>query len=119
MVADVAGDVPRGSSRAAEMRSDMQTTKTKKARRGAAAGKASGAVRDVDIHVQGEDGRTFEIQVPAKTLVKALGWGAAVLIGIEVAKAGVSKLAHRKSQRATKHAAPKRAASRRAKSRRS
>jgi hypothetical protein len=94
----------------------MQATKTKTVHRGAAAGKARSGIRDVDIQVRGEDGRTFEIQVPSKTLVKALGWGAAVLIGIEVAKAGVSKLAHRKSQRPT---STKRAASRRATSRRS
>jgi hypothetical protein len=63
--------------------------------------------------VRDEDGRTFQVQVPGKTLVKALGWGAAVLIGIEVAKAGVNKLAHRKSQRSTKRAASRRAAPRR------
>lgn len=91
----------------------MHATKTKTVRRGAAAGKARGGVRDVDIQVRGEDGRTFEVKVPSKTLVKALGWGAAVLIGIEVAKAGVNRLTHRKSQRATKRAASRRAAARR------
>ena len=91
----------------------MQATKTKKAHRGAAAGKASDGIRDVDIHVRGEDGRTFQIQVPSKTLVKALGWGAAVLIGIEVAKAGANRLAHLKPTRSTKRAASRRAAARR------
>ena len=91
----------------------MQATKTKTVHRGAAAGKASSGIRDVDIQVRGEDGRTFEIQVPSKTLVKALGWGAAVLIGIEVAKAGANRLAHLKPTRSTKRAASRRAAARR------
>ena len=86
----------------------MQTTKTKSVHRRAAAGKASAGVRDVDIQVRGEDGRTLEVKVPSKTLVKALGWGAAVLIGIEVAKAGANRFAHRKSQRSTKRAASRR-----------
>lgn len=94
----------------------MQTTtktKSKTVRRGAAAGKAEGGVHKVDIQVRDEDGRTFEVQVPSKTLVKALGWGAAVLIGIEVAKAGASRLAHLKPKRSTKRAASRRTAARR------
>jgi hypothetical protein len=40
--------------------------------------------------------------------VKALGWGAAVLLGIEVAKAGAKRLQQSRSK-----AAPRRAAARR------
>lgn len=91
----------------------MNATKTKTTRRGPAAGKTRHGIRGVEIRARGEDGKTFRMKVPAPTLAKALGWGAAVLIGIEVVKAGVEKIAHRKSKSSSHRAAPRRAASRR------
>ncbi len=86
----------------------MNATKTKTTRRGPAAGRTKHGIRGVEIRARGEDGKMFRMHVPAPTLAKALGWGAAVLIGIEAVKKGVDKIAHRKSKRSSRRAAARR-----------
>jgi hypothetical protein len=77
----------------------MNATRTQTNRQGGAMSSIAKGITGVDIHARTKDGRKFRAKVPAKTLLKALGWGAAVLIGIEVAKLGVRKFKQRKSNR--------------------
>ena len=81
----------------------MNATKTSSNRRGGVMSnvtKKFKGIKGVQIQARGEDGKKYQVKVPAKTLLKALGWGAAVLIGIQVAKAGVRKFKQRKLTRA-------------------